>query len=237
MSYRCTFLMWFAAAGAALASGPAIAAPSARAALQQAARDGDVALLRTRLQQGDDPDARDGAGRTPLLEAVSAGRLEAARVLLAAGARVDAASFAGRTPLIEAAEAGRAEATQFLISSGADLEKSQRGWGTALAAAERMGHKDVAAMLRAAGARSTGKSVGDKVCVRPWSGDGYCGTVETLDRTTVGIRVTEIVGCKGGCPARADCSAGRSVGGPDGVKAGDLVATVTSCLTHTGVQP
>ena len=96
---------------------------------------------------------------------------------------------------------------------------------------------ELAAMLLQAGARSTGKSVGDKVCVRPWKGEGYCGTVEAVARNTVRIQVTELLGCEKGCPARAECSAGKPVGGPNGWHVGDVVATVISCLTQTGVRP
>jgi hypothetical protein len=142
--------------------------------------------------------------------------------------------------LIEAAEFGRVDSAQLLIASGANISASQRGWGTALEAAERMGHNELAAMLRQAGARSSGRSVGDTVCVRPWHGDGYCGEVVEVNKTSFRLRVTEIIGCEGGCQARAECSASRAVGGPrdmGGIQVGDEVATVSWCLTHTGVKP
>jgi hypothetical protein len=241
-------LVWFLSAGAltgsatcsrsqdpAQTNGPA--ACGSVSALQQAARSGDVAILRSRLQLGDDPNARDQVGCTPLLDAVSSGHLETARVLVAGGAHVNAASPSGRTPLIEAAEGGRADIGRFLVQSGADLDAGQRGFGTALETAERTGHNDFAAMLRGAGARSSGRSVGDTVCVRPWKGDGYCGAVESVEKTAYRIRIRKVVGCKGGCAADAECSAGRPLGGPGGLQVGDVVATVSWCLTHTGVRP
>jgi hypothetical protein len=94
----------------------------------------------------------------------------------------------------------------------------------------------MAALLRARGARTSGRSVGDKVCVRPWKGDGYCGVVLSLDRNDYRLRVTEIVGCSNGCRAMEECSAGKPVGGSSGLKAGDTITTVSSCLTHTGVS-
>jgi hypothetical protein len=183
------------------------------------------------------PDERDKANRTPLMEAVKSGRIEAVRMLLGAGADVNATSAAGRTPLIEAAEYGQADSAQLLISFGADLNASQRGWGSPLEAAERTGHSELAEMLRRAGARSSGRSVGDTVCVRPWQGDGYCGVVEEVNKTSFRLRVTEIVGCEGGCWARAECSASRAVGGAGGIQIGDEITTVSWCLTHTGVKP
>lgn len=205
--------------------------------LHKAARVGDVALLQTRLKQGADPNARDAEGRTPLMDAVAAGKLDAVRLLLSTRADVNARSKAGRTALIEAAAEGQLEAARLLIAAGADLNVYQRGWGTALKTAERAGHNDIAAMLLQAGAQSSGSSVGDTVCVRPWSGDGYCGTVQAIDKNNYQIRVTQIVGCRTGCPPKPECSAGRPVGGLDGISVGDEVNTVSWCLTHTGVKP
>lgn len=220
---------------------PRLAHPAQEAAAQpelhRAAQAGDLDLLRSRLQQGMNPNERDKAMRTPLMDAVKSNRVEAVRMLLSAGADVNAISVSGRTPLIEAAEFGRIDSAQLLIASGVDINASQRGWGTPLEAAERMGHNELAAMLRRAGARSSGKSVGDTVCVRPWQGAGYCGVVEEVNKTSFRLRITEIVGCEGGCQAKAECSASRSVGGSDGVRAGDEITTVSWCLTHTGVKP
>jgi hypothetical protein len=216
---------------------PARELSTADADLLRAARRGDLAAVEASLQDGADPNAQGPEGRTPLLEAVAGGRIRAIRVLLRRGARPDVASAAGRTPLVEAAETGSVDAARLLIEAGADLNRSQRGVGSPVEAAERAGHNDVAAFLRRSGARSSGRSVGDTVCVRPWDGDGYCGVVEDVQRTAFKIRVTEIVGCEGGCPARAECSASRPVAGAGGVQVGDVVGTLSWCLTHTGVRP
>ncbi len=172
----------------------------------------------------------------PLFDAVAAGQVGAMQVLISAGASVNARSSAGETPLIEAAADGQTAAAKLLISQGADLNLNTRGWGTAMKVAERTGHNDIAAMLRAAGARSTGSSVGDKVCVRPWDGDGYCGVVQSIDKNQYTLRVTRIVGCTHGCTPRPECSAGEPVGGPDGLRPGDSITTVSWCLTDTGVK-
>lgn len=189
--------------------------------------------------QGLDPavhfEARDTAGRTPLFAAVAAGQMEAVRVLLVFGANVNAMDSAGRTSLIEAADQGRMDIAQALVKGGADLNISQRGAGTALEAAERTGHTELAAMLRKVGAQTSGRSVGDKVCVRPWGGDGYCGIVEDVAKAAYRIHVTEIAGCENGCAPTAECSAGKPVGGVGGLRAGDTITTVSWCLTHTGV--
>ena len=217
--------------------------PTADTPLHRAATSGDLAALRSLVRAGADLNARGAAGQSPLLYAVAAGQTQAAYVLLAAGADVDALSSAGRTALMEAAERGNPDVAVALIARHADLDITQRGTGSALEAAERAGHNDLAAVLRKAGARSSGKSVGDKVCVRPWQGDGYCGNVEAIDKTIYRILLTEVVGCLDGCAPRAECSEGKTVGGPrgggrsgkEGLHAGDVVATVSWCLTHTGV--
>jgi hypothetical protein len=210
---------------------------AARPELHRAAQAGDLERLRSRLRQGGDPDERDKTMRTPLMDAVKSDRVEAVRVLIGAGADVNATSASGRTPLIEAAEFGRGDTARLLIASGANIDASQRGWGTALETAERTGHNEFAAMLRQAGARSSGRSVGDTVCVRPWQGDGYCGAVVAVDKTSFRLRVTEIIGCEGGCQPKAECSANLAVGGTGGVQVGDEITTVSWCLTHTGVRP
>jgi hypothetical protein len=205
--------------------------------LHKSARTGDLALLRAQLQLGADPNLRDVEGRTPLMAAAAAGQVSAMRILLSAKADVNARSAAGSTALIEAAGQGQLAAVRLLIASGSDLNVIQRGRGSAVKIAERMGHPEIAALLLKAGAQSSGSSVGDKVCVRPWSGEGYCGTVESVNKNDYRIRVSEIIGCKDGCPARQECSGGRSVGGSYGISPGDEVDTVSWCLTQTGVKP
>jgi Ankyrin repeats (3 copies)/Ankyrin repeats (many copies) len=217
------------------ANRPAASAGGSR--LHRAARAGDVSRIRSLLKRGANPNARDRDGRTPLMDAARAGRLEAMRALLDARANVNAQSRAGGTALIEAARKGRLEAVRLLVDSGANLNHRQRGWGTALEAAERAGHNDVAKLLRDAGAQSSGRTVGDTVCVRPWNGEGFCGVVQSVNKVHYRIRVTEIRGCTQGCAAMAECSAGRAIGLPGGVTEGFELTVPSWCLTDTGVKP
>ena len=226
--------MWAGMLAALLIVGALGQAPDAT--LGKAARQGDLARLKSLLDSGADPNRRDANGRTALVEAVAGGQAAAARALLAAGAHPNLTSSGGRTPLIEAAIGGHVEIARLLIAAGADVNLAERGAGSALEAAEREGYTEMAALLRRSGARTSGRSVGDKVCVRPWKGDGYCGVVLSIDRNDYRLRVTEIVGCPNGCRAMEECSAGKLVGGSGGLKAGDTITTASSCLTHTGVS-
>jgi len=182
-------------------------------------------------------DTRNAQGLTPLIVAASAGQKDTVRTLLAQGAGINATSTDGRTALIAAVQNDHIDVVQVLIRAGANLNAATRGTGTALAVAELKGETQIAALLLASGARSSGKSVGDTVCVRPWGGDGFCGTVESFSVRSVAIQVTKIVGCTNGCPARQECSASKPVGGADGLQAGNRIAVPSWCLTDTGVGP
>ncbi len=182
-------------------------------------------------------DVRDAHGLTALVAAALQGDTAQVKSLLAQGAQVNATAADGRTALIAAAQSGKIDTVAALMAAGAHLDWSARGEGTALNVAENTGQVQIAALLLASGAHSTGKSVGDTVCVRPWAGDGFCGTVRSFTPRSVEIEITKIVGCDGGCQARAECSAARPVGGSNGAQPGDRIAVPSWCLTQTGVKP
>jgi hypothetical protein len=182
-------------------------------------------------------DARNAQGMTPLIAAASAGQATTVQSLLAQGAGVNATAADGRTALIAATQGGSVEAVRALIAAGANLDWALRDAGMALNIAENKGETEIAALLLAAGAHSTGKSAGDTVCVRPWSGNGFCGTVQSFSVRAVLIKVTAIVGCANVCAAREECSASLPVGGPSGLRAGDSITVPSWCLTETGVKP
>ena len=196
---------------------------------------------KARGQSGPQPqaglDARDAHGLTQLIVAASAGDVNIVHSLLVQGAGVNATAADGRTALIAAVQSNHIEIARSLIAAGANLNLATRGAGTALEVAENNGQAEIAAMLLAAGAHSSGKSVGDTVCVRPWQGSGFCGTVKAFSIRSVQIDVTKIVGCTIGCSAREECSASRQVGGVGGLRGGDQVAVPSWCLTQTGVKP
>jgi hypothetical protein len=184
---------------------------------------------------GADPNTRDPEGHPALLLAAQSGRSDAVRVLLRAGAAPDASTRSGWTALHAAAESGGLEIARDLLEARADPDLRDRVRGTPLDVAEETDHDALASLLREHGARGSGMSVGDTVCVRSWAGEGFCGVVEDRDATRHRLRVSEVVGCTSACDADAACSGGRPVG-PGGLSAGDTVWVPTSCLTHTGLR-
>jgi hypothetical protein len=216
-------------------AGQAGAADDASQRLLAAAARGDAAQVAALARQGGDPNARDASFRPALLLAVSSGRLEVVRALLRAGASADAGDRSGWTALHQAVANGDLASARALLDAGATPDLRSRARGTALDVAERGGHAELIRLLRERGARGSGKSVGDTVCVRPWAGEGYCGVVLALDAARFQLRVTEIVGCARGCAAEETCSDGRPVGA-GGISVGDRLRVPASCLTHTGVE-
>ena len=157
---------------------------------------------------------------------------DASRRLIAAAARSDAA---GVLVLLRNGADPDLKIARLLLQRGASPDLRARARGTALDVAESSGWMELARVLRAAGARGSGKSIGDSVCVRPWSGDGYCAVVLGRDATRFELQLSEVKGCERGCAAEAACSGGKVVGRA-GLAVGDKLWVPASCLTHTGVR-
>jgi hypothetical protein len=77
-----------------------------RQPIHDAAAAGDLAAVRARVEDGDDPDMQDEAGGRPLHDAAAAGSVDVARWLISVGADPTAEDDAGRTPRTVAASAG-----------------------------------------------------------------------------------------------------------------------------------
>lgn len=210
--------------------------PNEKAAMDPALREAvlrrDVRAVESRLASGADPRARETGHRTLLMEAVAAGDAEVVQVLLRGGAEAGDATATGWTALHEATIRRQAQVVRDLLDAGAPPDPRDRVEATPLDIAEREGMIDLARLLRERGARGSGKSLGDTVCVRPWSGDGYCGIVESREGPTYRIRVSEVVGCGTGCSDIVECTGGK---GLDARATGSLVEVPASCLTHTGL--
>lgn len=75
------------------------------------------------LQQGADPNVRDGSGATPLMLAAASGFGDGVQVMLAGKARVDEADSRGETALIKAVHVRDAESARLLLAAGADPDR------------------------------------------------------------------------------------------------------------------
>jgi hypothetical protein len=170
-----------------------------------------------------------------LVAAVARGDAAQVAELVRRGADPDAADRSGWTALHQAAGTGDLALARVLLDAGAHPDLRSRARGTPLDIAERDGRTEMARLLRRYGARGSGKSIGDTVCVRPWRGDGYCAVVEAVDPTRFRLRVSRIIGCATGCEPDPSCSGGQVVGA-GGLGAGDVLWVPASCLTHTGVR-
>ena len=89
--------------------------------LHTAAAQCDVEGVKEAIDRGDDVDARDRAGRTPLAIACQGNCFEAAVVLIAAGGDVHGADAHGMTPLMQAAGAGSVSCVELLLRHEPDL--------------------------------------------------------------------------------------------------------------------
>jgi len=170
-----------------------------------------------------------------LVAAVARGDAAQVAALVRQGADPDAADRSGWTGLHLAADTGDLTLARVLLDARAHPDLRSRARGTPLDVAERAGRSEMARLLRLHGAKGSGKSIGDTVCVRPWGGDGYCAIVEGADPTRYLLRVSRLVGCAAGCAPEPACSSGQGVGG-GGLGAGDVLWVPGSCLTHTGVR-
>jgi hypothetical protein len=141
--------------------------------------------------------------------------------------------------LVASARRGDLARVAGLLRGGADPDARDRAAGTALDVAEKEGLEEMAALLRAHGARGSGKSVGDTVCVTPWAGSGFCAKVASRRGNLHHLTVLWLEGCGAGCEPEEQCSARRPVGGTssNAIRVGDDVSVPSWCLTRTAVAP
>lgn len=142
-----------AATAAGAQTPPSEAEIAAYGGLHRAAHDNDVAAIRRLDAAGADPDARDGAGRTPAHVAAFASNGAALSALAEAGADMNALEDRAYDVLTIAAVADDPEMVSLALELGnrADLVTSIYD-GTALIAAAHLGHHEVVRRLIAGGA-------------------------------------------------------------------------------------
>lgn len=118
-----------------------------------AAREGDVATIRTFIDRGVKIDARDEHDDTALTWAANNGHQEAVKALIAGGADVNARQGEGATAMILAADKGFGNIVKFLVEAGADVNlKHPDDRLGAIDFAARSGHLDLVHYLEKQGA-------------------------------------------------------------------------------------
>lgn len=117
-----------------------------------AARTGDVELLRPMLDAGMPVELKDAKGNTLLMLAAYHGNGEAVDLLLSKGAEPDARNDRGQTPLAGVAFKGHLEVAKRLIEAGADPSADQGGGRTPAMFAAIFGQPAMVSLLEAAAA-------------------------------------------------------------------------------------
>ncbi len=107
----------------------------------------DAERIKKLLEEGTDPNIRDGDGNTPLHFAVSKGCAEVARLLLRHGADPNAQDKNGETPLHVAAFWGHVDVVRLLLEHGADPSIRNRDEKTPLDIAREEGHREVVSLI------------------------------------------------------------------------------------------
>lgn len=145
----------------AAAAGGCVNPPPSRSleatmSVHEAARCGYINQVRVCLLDGEDVNARDAAGATPLHMAAMGGWLETTQLLLDQGALPDARDkLTGGTPLIMAVMHGHTDVLELLLAEGADIDMSTNRGTTALHAAVAVGRRDIVRRLLDHGADVT----------------------------------------------------------------------------------
>ncbi len=106
---RWKFIMVYIFAVIFSLSGFAVAEP-----LHEAAKEGDLAKVKSLIEEGSDVNAGDEKGFTPLHFAAYGGYKEVAELLTLKGANVNAAEITGATPLHYAARKGYKDVAELL---------------------------------------------------------------------------------------------------------------------------
>jgi ankyrin repeat protein len=136
-----------------------IAGCSKKEVIHDAARDGDLATVKTLLTAHPDlVNSQDTNGMTPLHFAAHNGSNDMVEFLLTSKADVNARDKYGTTPLEEAAQWGHKDVAELLLDNKADVNaRDNFGW-TPLHRAALRGRKDVAELLLDKGADVNAKA-------------------------------------------------------------------------------
>jgi len=150
-------------------------------AVHSSASGGHVEALRSLLEAGAKPGARDFMQWTPMHEAAVKGQTAVVEFLIKeVGVEVDSQEGTGSTPLHAAASLGKVEMCQYLIQQGADIEALDVCGFTPLHQAATEGNIEVCQLLLGAGADIDSRNHQKRTPLASAAAAGHLETVQML---------------------------------------------------------
>jgi ankyrin repeat protein len=156
-------------------------AASNMAVVADAAKAGDMPLVRKLIKEHADVNAAANDGSSALLWAAFHSDGEMTKALLAAGAAVDAANHYGVTPLLQASRNGDIEVIRALLDAGAQPTRWHPEGETPLMAASRTGRVDAVKLLLSSGSFVNATDPFQEETALMWaSAEGHLEVVKAL---------------------------------------------------------
>ena len=163
--------------------------------LFDAARNGNIKIVRLLLDKGADVNAKDRSGKTAMILAAKNGHADIVRLLLDKGADVNAKADDDTTALMQAAEKGNVDVVRALLEKGADVNVRRLDGSTALMYAAKNDNVDAVRVLLDNGAdvNATINSEGTTALIQS-AINGYADVVRALLDKGADVNLTTIDG-------------------------------------------